>query len=353
MTLSEQVRPYLEAALRGDTLTAAQAELGALRGSERYAALPHTLSSKKSAQTSPQMQNQFVLRTTIDMLAALAAGDERAALEAAAGLHLEAAVCLLEGQPYLLAAQLATRLESAGVGTGSGSAAAFGQLYQDYLDHSVMLSALEALSGMLASPYLTELDEVGQDNAVQNGVRQDGAGQDDVRQDAKPGADSGSAAFYLPLPLPEAVFSPLSNAPQDDALRTYIVQVRQLTDAATADFAVFSAVLADLTDGGVFGRENRGGERYADLLLEFGREAAYLLGSLDPVTLSMRFVFRGSSEFEMFSAQSGTLYGLEVSLDEYRLYFKLKIPAAWAAAEVPLHLIWANLESCVLLSHPV
>lgn len=323
MITIDHLHPFLDAALDGDTLLAAEPELFEIISGH---AAPASEKQASNRETEDE-QHDLMLRVTADILYAIARQDHLSALDSARKLQAYTRDSdPFEGRSFRLAAQLAAQLQD------QDAAEYFEGRYQSYQDRRQWISALEALSEALASPYLATDEEPEPAEA---------GGTESV---------TSPSEYWLPAVPTPAAFLPFSNTRQEPPTRTYIVLVRKLTDPTTAAFAVFPATLADLTDGGAYGRENRHGELYADLLLEFGSEALSLLGSLDLDALSIRFVFKASREFETFSIQDNTLFGLETAIDECRLYFKLKVPPAWLAAELPLHLIWANIESCVLLS---
>lgn len=319
MNTSNRLISFLDAVLKGDTLHSVRDELRTMVNGYAVA------ESSTVGQKDENQQHEMMLRVTADVLYAIARQDHLSALECARGLQAYTlAFDPFEGRSFRLAARLASQLQGQ-------DADYFEKRYQTYQSRSRCVLALEALGEALASPYLATVKEV--DSPEASGTR---------------GVVSSIDPWILTTPAP-STFLPLSNTSRESSTRTYTVLVRKLIDPTTAAFAVFPATLADLTDGGPYGRENRRGELYADLLLEFGSEALSLL-ALDLDGLSTRFVFKGSHDYETFSVQDETLFDLEVAADECRLYFKLKIPPAWLAAELPLHLVWANIEGCVLLS---
>lgn len=162
------------------------------------------------------------------------------------------------------------------------------------------------------------------------------------------GSETSLANFLTNLP-PVYGFVPFAGAGHETLTRDHVVQVHKLTDPRTAAFALHRATLVDITGDDAFGCEDAGSRRYADLVLDFSGEALPLLRELDTCKLTMRFIFR-SEDFETFSVTQKTLFDLEADFEEVRLYFKLRVPTTWVAADLPLQVARSNLESCVLLS---
>ena len=315
-----RLQPFLDAAIRGEALQSLLPQLITLKESAYIAEKIRGVSEDGAEAT------RLLHEVTTRMLIAIATENLDLAFEYARELRRVALGSdPFAGKTFLLAAQLAAR---------HGDAEMFDhyeERYQQSISDDTFLPMLEALSIALASPYMSEIEN------------QDTTGEQESLNATSP------ELSWLSQPTPTA-FLPLSNAHQEPLTRTYIVWVRKLADPTTAAFAVHPATLGDLTDGGAYGREDRHGELYADLLLEFSTQALPVLESLDLDDLVLRLVFKASREYESFSVLDQTLFGLETSLEEQRLYFKLKVPPAWLAAEIPLHLVWTNLESCVLLS---
>lgn len=260
------------------------------------------------------------------VLSCLAAHDEAGALGAAEALLGEPPLRgPLEVKLGLLAARLADK-------AGDAPLAA---RFREGLPNAAPASLPDALGEALLSPYLT------------------GAALTEPFEEL-PDASLESPAFFPDAapryePRYEPHFEPLSASGEEVPARTYLVPVRHLKDAESATFALYEATLADITYGGPLGRKGAGGP-YADLVLEFGPDADAPLGTLEPAALGVRLVFRGSRAVDTFSAAAGTLFDVELSPFERRVYFKLRVPAVWTAAGVPLELVWANLECCVLLT---
>jgi hypothetical protein len=154
--------------------------------------------------------------------------------------------------------------------------------------------------------------------------------------------------LFPTIPVLESAFLPFSGS--EASTRTYFVLVHKLIDPRVAAFAILKATLADITDGGDYGRIGDHGALYADLLLDFDEDPRELLDSLNLDKLALRLVFKSSDTFEAFSTHEGTLFDLEASAEESRLYFKLRVPQAWVAAQLPLFAIFSSVESCVLIS---
>lgn len=323
MTSFERLLPPLSYALRGEGLSEAMVlELRTFRAGAIYKALPTT-----PAEAALRGEDLFLLRVAADMLNCLVEGDAAGALEAASpALELPFVPEPLEGRVYLLAFRLAERV-------GDERRGRFAAFYEASREHFADAYALLGLGEALLDPHVSALFE---------------------------GALTPPDAVAIPLSTPALPdgsgparvggYLPFANAGHETPTRTYLVQVRKLTDPRIAAFAIHPATLADITDGGDLGREDGRGGHYADLVLDFG-DAPDLLRALEPDDLALRLVFGHSGEFEPFAVADGTLFDAEVVPEEGRLYFKLRVPSAWAAAGIPLTAIWPNLESVVLLSH--
>ena len=124
----------------------------------------------------------------------------------------------------------------------------------------------------------------------------------------------------------------------------YVVTVRHLAETANANFELYRATLADITDS------DDDLPRAADLVLGFDDDAVLMLQRVDPERLELRLVFAASTAYEAFSTLDGSLFDVEPVAGERRLYLRLAVPGAWRAAGLLLDAIWSNLRSCVLLS---
>lgn len=328
MTGFERLHHPLSRAIRRERLSEQMVlDLHAFRTEASYQDLPDTLA--EAAVRGDEAH--FLLRVTADMLSCFADDDASGALSVAQViLELPLALDPFDGRVYLLAACLA---ESVGDGEAQQRFAAH---YGAYLEHFADARALLGLGEVLMDPYVSDvLAEALEDTSL-----------------------TGTPAATVPIPTPlhspapihGSGYAPFTSAGQETPARTYLVQVRKLTDPRIAQFAIFPSTLVDLTDGGDLGREDGRGRRYADLVLDFS-SAQGLLRSLEPEDLALRFVFGSSVAFEPFSVADGTLFDVEVVLEEGRLYFKLVVPSAWVVAGLPLTAIWPNIESLVLLSY--
>ena len=327
MTNFERLLPYLQQVIRNGRLNdEAASDVHAFRLEPAFQRLPRTSDEALGSGN----QALFLLRLAADALERVAHEDQEGALEAAReakGLPLSPEP--FEGVLDLFAARLAERVGD------RDARVLFEGRYRDYRDRFSQLEALRGLDSLIADPYVSSVLESALE-ASAPAERQEGANMDYI-------------PFSWTTLAPQTALYPF-NTSEETSARTYIVLVRKLTDPVVAAFAIFEATLADITDGGDYGLRNEKGELYADLLLDFDEDALELLKSLDPDRLALRFVFQHSDVFETFAAEAGSLFDIEISPEEKRLYFKICIPHAWEAAQVPLHGVWSNLESCVVLS---
>lgn len=299
-------------------------DLKAFRLSPEYRALPSSLREAVEGGS----EAGFLLRRGADALAlAAVVGPTEALAALRPALDLPHSSDPFVGTVYCLGEHLAEQ-------AGNGEARAHFAACRERLD---AVEALQGLGELLAAPGLSGALE---------GAAAWGA--------AQPGDANGGDGDPHPVPLfppgPVGGYVPLSSAGHETPARAYLVQVRRLTDPRVAQFAIVPSTLVDLTDGDALGREDGRGGRYADLVLDFG-DAPGLLREVEPDDLALRLVFERSGEFEPFSAADGTLFDVEAVPEEGRLYFKLRVPGAWAATGLPLEAIWPNVESVVLLSH--
>ncbi len=122
-----------------------------------------------------------------------------------------------------------------------------------------------------------------------------------------------------------AAMQPFANSGKEDV---FSCKVMKLKDIEAARFESYEAQLFDLSEEGL---------TYHELMLEFDTDALGLLQSLEPLALSLRFVFDLS--FIELSSHNGGLFDIEVNLGEKRLYTKLLLEQ-----RPP----WENLESIVI-----
>jgi hypothetical protein len=302
----------------GELSHEAARDIDAFRREAAYESLPHSLAE------AFENQALFSLRLAADALAHVAHKDLKAALRVAREvLELPLALEPFEGTLELLGAHLAKKLDD------DELQARFKRRYDESIERFSRGRALLGLTDALADPYVASVLSEAFEKTI--------SVQEDVAEPSIP--------HY---PVLGSAFLPFSGS--EASTRTYFVLVHKLIDPRVAAFAILKATLADITDGGDYGRVGDSGALYADLLLDFDEDPRELLGSLNLDKLALRLVFKSSDAFEAFSAHDGSLFDLEASPDERRLYFKLRVPQAWVAAQLPLSIVWPNVESCVLIS---
>ncbi len=349
----ERLFPALARASAGGRLSArALRDVEAFRTSPDYRALP------TSAEAAQARGNEalFSLRCVADALADADTAPKRALRSLHPLLALPLAPDPFFGEGYALGRVLAERLGDAEAG------AAFAERYRRYLERYAGQRALSGLTEVITDFSFETMLEAGQDTGQDTATRQGAleaspldaraTGKLDIAREVEvreldTGPDSYPGFFAAPPPY---AFVPFASADHEMSTRAYVVQVRKLIDPRVAAFALHRATLVDITDGDAWGREDENGRRYADLVLDFGQGALPLLRELSAYDLTVRLIFRDSEAFESFSVAEGTLFDLEVSPEEGRLYFKLRLPTAWIAADLPLQAVWSTLESCVLIS---
>ena len=322
----ERLLPYLREVIREGQLNhEAIRDLQAFRREPAYEQLPRTSNEAISSGNHAL----FLLRLAADTLTFISSGD----LPAALARVRDAEELPLTPEPFggmldLLGMHLGERVGD------QDSRMMFAWRSGQYRDRFARSEAMRGLDSFIADPYVSSVLE------------------GSLVESAPAGEPEAAHVAWIPSPstsAPETGFYPFSTTEQTNT-RTYFVLVRKLTDPEVAAFAIFNATLADITDGGDYGLRDERGELYADLLLDFNEDALGLLASLDPARLMLRFVFQHSEVYETFSVEDGSLFDIEASLEEKRLYFKLRVPHAWEAAQVPLDGVWSNLECCVVLS---
>ena len=124
-----------------------------------------------------------------------------------------------------------------------------------------------------------------------------------------------------------AVMQPFAASESQESYRCTLLKVQ---DVEAAKFMAFPAQLYDLSEADL---------PYHEVMLELESEALPLLRSLDPLKLSLRFVFEAT--FAELKTADASLFDVEVNLPEKRLYAKCLL-----LDQMPQ---WERLESIVIM----